>query len=105
LGIFWYALYVRPRFEKLVHYQLVEKGYETFFPSYIRRRKWSDRVKSLCLPLFPGHVFCRFDINARLPILITPGVNFVVGVGNSKAGSYIRQAALPNEEFANYEDL
>ena len=62
IGDFWYALYVRPRFEKLVHYQLAEKGYETFFPTYISRRKWSDRVKSLCLPLFPGYVFCRFDI-------------------------------------------
>lgn len=59
---FWYALYVRPRFEKLVHYQLAANGYETFFPTYISRRKWSDRVKSLCLLLFPGYVFWRSGI-------------------------------------------
>ena len=37
IGDFWYALYVRPRFEKLVHYQLAEKGYETFFPNLYQR--------------------------------------------------------------------
>src|SRR5215831_1668397 len=35
------------------------------------------------MPLFPGYTFCRFDINARLPVLITPGVRFVVGMGST----------------------
>jgi len=38
-------------------------------------------VKSIELPLFPGYVFCQFDINARFPIVTTPGVSFVVGIG------------------------
>ena len=40
-------------------------------------------MKSITLPLFPSYVFCRFDIHARLPILVTPGVNFIVGVGKA----------------------
>ena len=76
----WYALYVRPRFEKLAQSHLEHKGYEVFLPTYSTTRSWSDRVKSLSLPLFPGYVFCRFDIQERLPILITPGVQFVVGI-------------------------
>lgn len=79
----WYALYVRPRFEKFVQAQLEDKGYEVFLPTYVTTRQWSDRVKSLTLPLFPSYLFCRFDVQARLPILITPGVNFVVGIGKS----------------------
>src|SRR6478609_5472927 len=79
----WYALHVKPRFEKCVTGQLSVKGYETFLPSYVAKRQWSDRVKSLSLPLFPGYVFCRFNVNARLPILITPGVNQVVGAGKT----------------------
>jgi len=79
----WYALHVKPRFEKYVQTHLEEKGYESFFPSYESTRRWSDRVKSISLPLFPSYVFSRFDINARLPILITPGVNFVVGAGKT----------------------
>jgi transcription antitermination factor NusG len=79
----WYALHVRPRFEKLVEAHLSEKGYETFLPTYVSSRQWSDRVKSLTLPLFPSYLFCRFDLRARLPILVTPGVNFIVGAGNA----------------------
>jgi len=79
----WYALHVRPRFEKNVQTHLEEKGYEVFFPTYSVTRQWSDRVKSLQFPLFPGYVFCRFSVNARLPILVTPGVNQVVGAGKT----------------------
>ena len=79
----WYALQVRPRFEKHVEMHLQEKGYEAFLPTYISTRRWSDRVKTLSLPLFPSYVFCRFDIHARLPVLITPGVHSVVGIGKT----------------------
>jgi transcription antitermination factor NusG len=79
----WYALHVRARFEKYVQTHLEEKGYETFLPTYVSKRRWSDRVKSLSLPLFPNYIFCRFDVRSRLPILVTPGVNFIVGVGRS----------------------
>jgi transcription antitermination factor NusG len=40
-------------------------------------------VKSISLPLFPSYVFCRFDVNQRLPILVTPGVNSVVGTAKA----------------------
>jgi transcription antitermination factor NusG len=77
----WYALHVKPRFEKLVTTQLDQKGYETLLPIYVSRRKWSDRIKTLSLPLFPGYIFCRFNINARLPIVATPGVMRILGIG------------------------
>jgi transcription antitermination factor NusG len=79
----WYALNVRPRFEKYVRTHLEDKGYEVFLPTYTATRRWSDRVKSVTLPLFPSYIFCRFNVHARLPILVTPGVNFVVGSGKS----------------------
>ncbi len=79
----WYALQVRPRFEKMVASTLLSKGYEGFLPLYRNRSRWSDRIKEVDLPLFPGYLFCRFDINKRLPILVTPGVMQVVGVGKS----------------------
>jgi transcription antitermination factor NusG len=79
----WYALHVRPRFEKAVARNLHGKGYEEFLPLYSRRNTWSDRTKSIELPLFPAYVFCKFNITNRLPILTTPGVNSVVGIGKS----------------------
>jgi transcription antitermination factor NusG len=79
----WYALQVRPRCEERVRRHLQGKGYEVFLPTYECRRRWSDRVKSLVLPLFPSYIFSRFDVEKRLPILITPGVDSIVGAGKS----------------------
>src|SRR5215470_7185724 len=80
-GTLWYALHVRTRFEKVVARNLRGKGYEEFLPLYRRTNRWSDRVKEIELPLFPGYVFCRFNAQDRLPVLTVPGVNAVVGVG------------------------
>jgi transcription antitermination factor NusG len=82
-GYPWYALQVRPRYEKIVASALLSKGYEGFLPLYRHRSRWSDRIKEIHLPLFPGYLFCRFDINRRLPILVTPGIVRVVGVGKA----------------------
>jgi transcription antitermination factor NusG len=77
----WYALQVRPRFEKIVTAHLQHKGYGEYLPLYKSRRRWSDRIKELELPLFSGYTFCRFDIHNRLPILMVPGVLSIVGAG------------------------
>ena len=80
---FWYALYVRSRFEKVVARNLRSKGYDEFLPLYRRSRRWSDRIKEIDFPLFPGYVFCRFNPLNRLPILTIPGVSAIVGFGNN----------------------
>src|SRR5271154_4213285 len=76
---FWFALQVRSRYEKKVATFLDGKGYEWFLPTYWSGRRWSDRIKQVELPLFPGYLFCRFDAQHRLPILKTPGVVQIVG--------------------------
>jgi len=76
----WFALRVRPRSEKAVAEALRGKGYEDFLPLHRERRRWSDRVAEVELPLFPGYVFSRFDVRKRLPVLTIPGVMLVVGV-------------------------
>jgi transcription antitermination factor NusG len=78
----WYALYVRSRHEKVVENSLKGKGYRAFSPSYRTKRKRVDRIAEIEVPLFPGYVFCRFDSNKRLPVLLTPGVVGIVGRGN-----------------------
>ena len=77
----WFALRVRSNFEKVTSQILRQKGYEAFLPTYFSRNRWSDRVKTVERPLFPGYLFCRFDQADRLPILVTPGVVGVVGLG------------------------
>jgi len=78
----WYALYVRSRHEKTVENSLRVKGYSVFSPSYRTKRKRVDRIAEIEVALFPGYVFCQFDTDKRLPILMTPGVVGVVGRGN-----------------------
>lgn len=77
----WFAIRVRPRLEKLVSDALRSKDYTEFLPVFRVRRRWSDRFVTAELPLFPGYIFCRFNPERRLPILTTPGVMHVVGLG------------------------
>lgn len=77
----WFALHVRSRCEKMVSVSLRSKGYEEFLPLYRSRNRWSDRLKNVDLPLFPGYVFCRLHPSRRLPVLTTPGVVSIVGSG------------------------
>ena len=79
----WFAVQTRSRYENLVATLLRGKGFESFLPIYKSRRRWSDRIKELELPLFPGYLFCRFNPLDRFPILVTPGVMQVVGVGKN----------------------
>jgi transcription antitermination factor NusG len=77
----WFAIRTAAGREKAVATQLQSKGFEEFLPVYRSKRQWCDRTKELELSLFPGYLFCRFDFNHRLPILITPGVKLIVGYG------------------------
>jgi transcription antitermination factor NusG len=75
----WFALQVRTQQEAGVAELLGGKGYEWFLPRYMCRKRWSDRIREVQLPLFPGYLFCRFNPLNRLPILKTPGVFRIVG--------------------------
>lgn len=79
----WYALLVRSRRENQVFSQLSGQGYECFLPVYKSERRWSDRMKEVQQPLFPGYLFCRFDIHNRGPVLMAPGVHQIVGIGRT----------------------
>ena len=77
----WFALQVRTRWERTTASVLSNKGYEILLPVYELEKRWAGGTKTVSAPLFPGYVFCRFDITKRLPILVTPGVISVVGQG------------------------
>jgi transcription antitermination factor NusG len=81
----WFALQVKPRSEKVVSTVARNKGFEEFLPLYQCRRRWSDRFKSVELPLFPGYVFCRLNPEYRFPLLTIPGVLNFVGIGRIPA--------------------
>ena len=78
-AVSWFALQVRGRQEFNISENLGSNGYEWFLPLYKSSKRWSDRIKQVDSPLFPGYVFCRFNPMDRLPILKIPGVIQIVG--------------------------
>jgi transcription antitermination factor NusG len=78
MGLRWYAIYTRPRWEKKVNSILLEKGIESYCPLNKVRRKWSDRIKTIEEPLFKSYVFVKIDEGDKSKVRMTNGVvNFV----------------------------
>ena len=83
-GEAWFALQIRQTYDSAVPTLLTAKGYEILAPVYRCRRRWSDRIKEIDAPLFPGYVFCRFDPTSHSTALVvtTPGVLKILGFGS-----------------------
>ena len=94
----WYAIHVRCHAEKNVSRMLEGRGYEQYLPFYQERNQWSDRVKQLDLPLFPGYVFCRLEVALRRPVLTVPGVVAIVGFGSTFA-------PIPEDQISAVRDI
>ena len=94
----WYALRIRTRFEKFAAKHLRDKGYEEYLPLSRSTHRWSDRMKTVASPLFPGYLFCKFDIQDRLPILVVPGVLSIVGIGKAPA-------TIPESQISSLQQI
>jgi len=79
----WFAILVRASREKSASLLLENAGFECYLPAIKFTRQWSDRLKEIELPMFPGYLFCRMNPQNRLPVLMTPGVIQIVGVGKT----------------------
>ena len=78
----WFALQVIPRHEQTVDTMLAWKGHGHLLPTCRIRRKWSDRIKVIEQPLFPGYVFCRSQRSLLMALIRnTPGIIRVVSFG------------------------
>lgn len=57
----WYACYTKPRAEKQTLLRLERAGIDCYLPLKTERRKWSDRLKTVQVPLFPSYIFVRIE--------------------------------------------
>jgi len=55
----WYAVQTRARHEKVVAHRLSERGVATFYPTVTEVHRWSDRKKTVELPLFSCYLFVK----------------------------------------------
>jgi len=84
-GLPWYAIRVKTSCEQRVRVHLEQKCYSVLLPTQRVRRRWSDRIKIVDTPLFPGYVFCQLDNYCPAKVITTPGVLNIVGFGRAPA--------------------
>jgi len=77
----WYAIHTRSRFEQKVYDGFCGKSVEAFLPKMQVMSRRKDRRKKIFIPLLPGYVFVRFDMNPETywDIIKTIGVVRMVG--------------------------
>jgi hypothetical protein len=67
-GLPWYAICAKPNFELVSARLLRAKGFDEYLPMYCSRRRWSDHVKEIEVPLFPQYIFCRMGHSAAIEL-------------------------------------
>ena len=90
----WYAVQTRARHERAVAQRLREQGVTTFLPLVTEVHRWSDRRKSVELPLFGCYVFVKVPPTGedRLRVLRIDGV--LKFVGTRGVGTPIAEAQI-----------
>jgi transcription antitermination factor NusG len=76
----WFVIRVKSNFERHVSISLRSRGIEEYVPLYRLYRTSPVRARQVDLPLFPGYVFSRFEVNNRLSVLTVPGVVHILSL-------------------------
>jgi transcription elongation factor/antiterminator RfaH len=77
----WYVLHTKSRFENVVNEGLIKKSVEVFLPKVQVRSRRRDRKVMIRVPLFPGYLFVKtnLDPTEHLEIVKTVGVVRLIG--------------------------
>lgn len=68
----WYCLRTKPRSEKKVAEHLIQDGFEAWCPVQVQRRKWSDRIKQVEVPVLPSYILIKCNEEERSKVLQHP---------------------------------
>ena len=79
----WYAVAVRGGKENYAASLLEARDLTVYCPHYpvTSRRRGKPHIRYQ--PLFPGYLFCRIDLNNRMPVLGTTWVESIVATGRT----------------------
>jgi transcriptional antiterminator NusG len=78
----WYVLHTKSRFESVVNGGLIKKSIEVFLPKVQVKSKRRDRKAMIRVPLFPGYLFVKSDLNPNEHLEIVKTVGAVRLIGN-----------------------
>ena len=94
-GAHWYALWTRSHCERLVHDQLIAKGFDAFLPTidiWSRRGGVRRRIQG---PMFPGYLFLHHAVDKTRYIEVQKTRGLVRVLGER----WDRLAPVPDEEI------
>ena len=81
----WFVLYTKPRHELKVLEHLTNLGIETYTPTKIEVRKWSDRKKKVTICLLPSMVLVCLEENEVDKVFEVPEVRRYLFVHGERA--------------------
>ena len=81
----WYIGYTYPRTEKKVDRSIKEMGIESFLPIHKVKRKWSDRIKEVEVPLFFNYLFVKTTRPYLSNLLTIDGLSRFIEFGGEPA--------------------
>jgi len=70
----WYVVYTKPKWEKKIAERLNEMGIVTYCPLITKVSQWSDRKKTIAVPLFNSYIFVQIEEKNRNQVFVVPGV-------------------------------
>ena len=80
----WYVLHTKSRHEKVVNEGLIKKSIEVYLPKVTMRSKRRDRKMMIRVPLFPGYLFVKTDLQPSTHLEIVKTVGAVRLIGNKQ---------------------
>jgi transcription termination/antitermination protein NusG len=90
----WYALHTKSRFENVVIEGLAKKTLEVFLPKITVKSRRRDRHKMIRVPLFPGYVFVKTNLNPYEHVEILKTTGAVRLIGNTRGPVSIADATV-----------
>lgn len=82
---YWFVLYTRPNFEKIIDKKLKELGFNTYLPMQKELRHWNDRSVWIETPLFRSYIFIKTNLKKKDTAFNINGILSYVSFGSQLA--------------------
>lgn len=78
----WYVVYTKPKWEKKVAERLNAIGVVAYCPLITKVSQWSDRKKTVSVPLFNSYIFVQIEEKNRNQIFeVTGAIRYLFWLG------------------------
>ncbi len=83
----WFVVQTRVNSEMKAVRNLIQQGFETYLPRYLKKRSHAGKVDKVAAPLFPRYLFVRIDVTTQRwrSVQSTVGVSHLVLNGGGPA--------------------